>query len=207
VQHNFHFTSEVRYWFTYKGGEKLTFYGDDDVWVFINGRLAVDIAGVHSQLKRWIELPGPDAQPTPIEGASGGDMDTYGCYATGTTGCTNGDGVEYGLDLELGGTYEVVVFQAERHTIASQYQLTLENFLSARSVCRSQCGDGVVSRDEACDQGDMNSATLYGRCRLDCTWGDRCGDGVLQADHEACDDGNLDGGDGCSPGCSTEFPG
>ncbi|UBF28855.1 fibro-slime domain-containing protein [Kovacikia minuta CCNUW1] len=44
---NYHFTTEINAAFTYKGGEFLNFTGDDDVWVFINNQLAVDLGGVH----------------------------------------------------------------------------------------------------------------------------------------------------------------
>jgi fibro-slime domain-containing protein len=59
--HNFHFTSELRYWFTWKGGEVLDFRGDDDVFVYINGRLAVDIGGVHGAETGSVTLSGGTA--------------------------------------------------------------------------------------------------------------------------------------------------
>jgi fibro-slime domain-containing protein len=59
--HNYHFTLELHTSFVYEGGEMFTFRGDDDLFVFVNGILALDLGGVHPPMEDTIDF---DAQAT-----------------------------------------------------------------------------------------------------------------------------------------------
>ena len=54
--HNYHFTFELHTSFTYALGQTFSFRGDDDVWVFINKSLVVDLGGVHGPLSSSVLL-------------------------------------------------------------------------------------------------------------------------------------------------------
>jgi fibro-slime domain-containing protein len=61
--HNFGFTYEIHSSFTYQGGETFNFWGDDDLWVFVNKKLALDLGGVHAGAAGTINL---DAQASQL---------------------------------------------------------------------------------------------------------------------------------------------
>ncbi len=54
--HNFHYTYELHSEFIYTGGETFSFTGDDDLWVFINDELVIDLGGVHGPLSATVDL-------------------------------------------------------------------------------------------------------------------------------------------------------
>jgi len=206
---NYHFTSELRYYFQYQGGETLLFYGDDDVFVFVNGRLAVDIGGIHTTRNGRVVLGDDGADGTEGEGTCNINIndnnttaniaiDACGLQPTEAT-----DGTDKRFDLVKGGVYEIVVFQAERQPTESNYRLTLSGFIAPRSNCYTKCGDGTKAGSEMCDNGANMPVSGYGVCLKDSCTIQFCGDKIPQGSEE-CDNGtngDLYGTSGCAPGC------
>src|SRR5690606_6690233 len=147
----------------------LDFLGDDDVWVFINRRLALDLGGIHA----------PASGSVTIDAAAGTVNSVF------TDGLNNGlsgtrEASAEQFELEEGGVYEISVFHAERQLDGSSFKLTLAGFEATPSECSAICGDGVLSFGEECDDGVNDGG--YGECAPGCVLGPFCGDGVVQAE-------------------------
>jgi fibro-slime domain-containing protein len=181
--HNYGFTSELHTWFVYRGDERLEFRGDDDLWVFVDGQLCLDVGGLHGPEGAVMDFASPATDPR---------------QAAIVTACRD--------RLTVGGVYELVVFHAERRCCGSNFALTLSRFEARTSTCDWRCGDGVVTRFELCDDGEGMNTGAYGRCGTDCrSRGPFCGDGLVEDGEEACDlgaDRNDGRYDGCNPDCT-----
>lgn len=215
---NFHFTSEARQAFVFDPDNPptLTFRGDDDVWVYVNGQLTVDLGGIHGERTGRIFVNGPASEL--CIGPNGEDVDDFDADPAGF--CQTLD-----LALDPSRVNEIAVFQAERHVVASNYTLALEGFDAPITRCAPVCGDGIVTAGEACDCGTAGDAdTLndncnagagnqppgtYDACDENCQLGPFCGDNVVQAaEGEDCDNGlntsvRLLADTDCGAGCRT----
>jgi len=56
---NFLFTTEIHLTFTYIARQRFAFRGDDDLWIFVNGQLALDLGAMHGVEQGTIDF---DAQ-------------------------------------------------------------------------------------------------------------------------------------------------
>ncbi len=173
---NYSFTSEVSTYFQYKGGESLTFSGDDDLWVYLNGHLFVDLGGLH----------GPQIGV--------GTLEAHQYTDESGNPVLKGDGTPLLYDPRYkvyeGGVYEMKLFHAERNATGSNFSLTLTNFLnSGTASCEAVCGDGIIRGNEECDYPGIDQDVELQHetgCSATCRLAPYCGNGKIEQG-ESCD--------------------
>ena len=129
---NFHFTYELHTTFRYDQGNVFTFRGDDDVFVYINDRLAMNLGGIHVPLQGTVNLDTGRVEVTRT-------MSAPDLPITADMGFTESinDGVAGTVDLQLtpGEVYNMDFFFAERNCCASNFRIET-NFVFI------ECGPG-----------------------------------------------------------------
>ena len=115
---NYHFTLEAVTTFIYQGKEKFSFYGDDDLWIFINNRLVIDLGGVHDSESGEIDLS--------LEREDNQAADKSKRLVLKLNQHLGIQQAEENLelDLEVGQKYELRIFYAERHTTDSRCHIS-----------------------------------------------------------------------------------
>ena len=195
--HNFSFTSELRYQFTYQGGEVLDFTGDDDVWVYINGKLAVDLGGLHPPTNGSVTLTGQKAIDL---GLVVGQM--YGIVLFQAERHTSGSNYKLTLNGFVHSISQCVAKCGNGTVEGDEVCDDGKNdgsYGSCAADCKSRgpyCGDSTQqSPQEACDNG-VNAITGYGnntaQCAPGCQIAPYCGDKIT-SNGEECDDGSNNG--------------
>ncbi|MET0388399.1 MAG: DUF4215 domain-containing protein [Polyangiales bacterium] len=166
--HNFHFTTEVVYWFTYDAATSATlqFTGDDDVWVFVNGRLAVDLGGPHV----------PEDGSVTIDAASGARFgltagNVYEVRVFHAERKVNGSSFKLTLSgFESGRSDCVPICGDGIVTLGEECDDGVNDGgyeeCDAGCVLGPRCGDGVVQDGEDCDDGNRRDGDECGSsCR------------------------------------------
>ncbi|MGC4119923.1 MAG: DUF4215 domain-containing protein [Myxococcales bacterium] len=199
--HNFHFTTETRSWFLFQGGEQIDFYGDDDLWVYVNSHKAIDLGGLHGAQAGSIVLDVVHAATFGL--VPGGLYSLAAFHAERHTSAS---------------VFQLTFSQVQRPTVRCKsdfgdgiktYDEVCDDGVNDGSYggCTSagqlapRCGDALPQPGEDCDDGVNLSP--YGGCAPGCRKGHFCGDGIADsAFGEQCDDAVNAGGYGrCQPGC------
>lgn len=150
---NFHYTAHLQFALRVKadGTEIFKFEGDDDVWVFLNNKLILDIGGLHEMLTGYFTINSDNTITTYTQDKLSSDEMTKRTYSLSDFGIKKGDIVN--LDF----------FYAERSTTESNMRITITDMdwpingrstLEGKIVGQKEDGKSIVQYDASLTNRD-----------------------------------------------------
>ncbi|SHK34435.1 fibro-slime domain-containing protein [Fibrobacter sp. UWEL] len=146
-KHNFGFTMKIQATFEYVPGQYFDFLGDDDVWVFINNKLVVDIGGQHGQIPGAVDLD-TIGQNNPAEKLVPGQLYNFHIfYVERHTGSSNFK-MRTSIDLQVDASIFVTSEERGDEVVYDVWQINKRN--------KFACGNDVSNQDTVITGGASN---------------------------------------------------
>jgi len=124
---NQHFCFESHAQFTYRKGLRFSFRGNDDIWVYVDNRLAVDIGGIHLDAPGYVDLDQFNGASGPLIEGNKYDLDVFFCDRRTTT-----SKVQIKTNMYMGQkTASTITYTKGNSRSTTEY-----------NMCYSQVGDG-----------------------------------------------------------------
>lgn len=76
---NQHFCMESHTAFGYMPGQQFSISGSDDIWVYIDGKLAIDLGGIHPTAKGSVELDSFEGEHGKLEAGKSYTLEIFSC--------------------------------------------------------------------------------------------------------------------------------
>jgi fibro-slime domain-containing protein len=162
--HNFHFCMETHADFIYKTGQTFFVRGDDDIWVYINNQLVIDLGGMHVPLPSGVDLD--------TLGLIDGQRYSFDLFMCERIPCGSNLKINSSLYLEqrsgltysqTGDTYEF--FQIEGGTCGLQGSgeevIIPGSELNLTYTLVTSIGDSISSASQGVDNGSLAPGGVY----------------------------------------------